>query len=1569
MSQGDESFVFPVSFAQQRLWFLHQLAPDTPSYNCGGALRVHAAIDPDLLRRSVNEIIRRHEVLRTTFQVIEGRPVQVVSGALEIALPVIDLGGSPSQAKVESLVAEEVRGPFDLTRGPLLRVTLLAAGADAIIVLAMHHIISDAWSMQVFVREMTALYRAFAHSKASPLPELPIQYADYAAWQRRWLEDIEERQLAYWRRQLAELPTLELEKDCPRPLVPSYRGARYKFAIEDDAARRLYGLCAAEGTTLFMGLLAVFATLLHRYAGQDEVAIGAPVAGRNRPELLNLIGFFVNLLVLRLDFTGDPHFRTILQRVRRTALDAFDHQDVPFERVVEDIKPVRDTARHPLCQVTFQMLQTAPENDAESPVATIDIDLGTAAFDLSLDMWEANGSLQGRVEYSTDLFDSSTIHRLVSHFRILLQRMCDSPERPLSEMHLLDEQELRRVVYEWNHADLTVPAGAPVEQRIACQIAQTPAAIALVEGAKTYTYADLDNQVNCLAQWLRAAGVAPEIPVGLYVDRSREMVVAMLAVLRAGGAYLPMDVSAPRARLRHILDDSRALLVLTTSRLADAAVEALGSRWPVEIIDGTAAGLPPAASPDDSEYWEHRGNPDDLSGPSHPEQLAYIIYTSGSTGKPKGCLITSAALARHAAAAMRYFGLGPGDRVLQFTAANFDVAAEEIFPTLGSGAALYIPSRATLASMSDFSDYLERNQITVINLPAPFWHSWVSYLGASARPPPAALRLVVAGSDAMAVDQVTRWRALAPSSTRLCNAYGVTEATITATLYPVPARWDAAALPRSVPIGWPFGNTQVYLLDRYRQPVPVGVPGELYIGGSGLARGYLGRPDLTADRFVFHALSDDDGDEPMRLYRTGDRCRYLADGSLEYLGRNDRQVSIRGHRIELGEVEHVLAGHPAIARAAVESRAGPSGEPQLVAWLAGKVAVAEVRGFLQRLLPGYMVPASFVILDALPLTPSGKIDRQALPSPARPEAPESVGGHFAAPSTAEERILARIWSEVLGLERIGVHDNFFELGGDSILSIQITARANQAGLRLTPLQIFQHQNIAELASGTRLAAIPASAAGMPRPDYADHAKDAEDAEDSNPIPLTPIQHWFFEQKLCHPQHYNQAVMLPIAGTVDSRAVEAAIRALVFRHDALRLRFRHDDSGWVQECAKKDEIVLPSLRVENLLELPEAAQRDRVAAKAAELQESLDLANGPIVRAALFQLDSINSQLFIVIHHLAVDGVSWRILLEELTAAYRQAKAGAPIDLPASTTKFARWARQLEKTAEIPRFQTTLDYYRSLPLHPLDSLPVDHNRGPNTVASSDRITIGLAPPETEALLREVPKAFGTQINDVLLTAVSLALAIWSGRAAQWIEVEGHGREPLFPELDLSRTVGWFTSTWPVLLEPGEPAEPGELTNVTDALKRVRGQLSKVPDNGIGHGLLRYASHDPEASHLLAALPSAEISFNYMGQFAAGAGSGEWHCGPSRGPSQTRSHLIEIDGHIAGGALQMTWTYSRHYHLRATMERVAGDSREHLLRIITAAANRKLTPKDFPLANLSQKGLDALVRRMSRTTGNN
>jgi amino acid adenylation domain-containing protein/non-ribosomal peptide synthase protein (TIGR01720 family) len=1592
MSEANQSFVFPVSFAQQRLWFLHQLAPDTPSYNCGGALRFRTTINADLLRRSVNEIVRRHEVLRTAFQVIEGRPMQVVSGTVEIALPVIDLGSSPlPQAQIESLVAEEVRRPFDLTRGPLLRVTLLVSGAadaaiaDSIIVLAMHHIISDAWSMQVFVREMTALYRAFARGEDSPLPELPIQYADYAAWQRRWLEGIEERQLAYWRRQLAELPALELEKDYPRPLVPSYRGARYQFDIGDAAARRLYALCAAEGTTLFMGLLAVFGTLLHRYTGQDEVVIGAPVAGRNRPELINLIGFFVNLLVLRLDFSGNPHFRTILQRVRQTALDAFDHQDVPFERVVEDLKPMRDTARHPLCQVTFQMLHSAPDDDKD-PAATIDIDLGTAAFDLSLDIWETNGSLQGRIEYSTDLFDHATVHRFVTHFRTLLDRLCNEPEHPLSGMNLLEDQELRRVLYQWNHADITVPAGAPVEQLVAGQAAQTPAAIALVEGAKTYTYADLDSQVDCLAKRLIAAGVAPEIPVGLYIGRGREMVVAMLAVLRAGGAYVPLDASAPPARLRHILEDSGAVLVLTAQRQADAAMEALGGDWPIEFIDETAAVPPAARHPDDPGYPSHPGNPGNLNHVRQGEQgyyelgeyaerLAYIIYTSGSTGKPKGCLITAKSLAQHAAAAMRYFGLGPNDRVLQFTAVNFDVAAEEIFPTLASGAALYIPPRETLASMSDFSDYLERSEITVVNLPAPFWHNWVSYLGASVRRPSGSLRLVIVGSDTLAVDQVERWQAIVPASTRLCNAYGVTEATITATLYPVPARWKAAR-PRSVPIGWPFGNTTIYLLDRYRQPVPVGVPGELYIGGGGLASGYVGHPDLTAERFVFHTFNSDSGDESIRLYRTGDRCRYLADGSLEYLGRNDRQVSIRGHRIELGEVEHALAEHPAIAQAAVELRTGASGESQLVAWIAGSVAAAEARSFLQRLLPAYMVPASFVLLDALPLTASGKIDRQALPPPTRlerpegPEASENAAGQFAAPSTAEEQALAAIWSQVLGLARIGVHENFFELGGDSILSIQITARANQAGLRLTPLQIFQHQTIAELASEARLAA--ASAAGKPDSYHADHA---ENAHDGKPIPLTPIQHWFFEQALCHPHHYNQAVMLPIEGTVDSRAIETAITTLVARHQALRLRFSREDSDWIQECVEQDETVPFSFSVENLLGLPEAVQRTRLAARATELQENLDLVNGPIIRTALFNLSPASSQLLIVIHHLAVDGVSWRILLEELTAAYRQAKAGVSIDLPAATTEFSRWSRRLKKAGETDRFQATWDYYRSLPLHRLGRLPVDHNQGPNTVASADRIIVALAPPETEALLRDVPKAFGTQINDVLLTAVSLALAGWSGCAAQWIEVEGHGREPLFSDLDLSRTVGWFTSMWSVLLEPGQPGElrePGERLSAAElaqALSRVREQLSKVPDNGIGYGLLRYGSHDREASRFLAALPPAEVSFNYMGQFAAGVGSGQWHCGPSRDPSQARSHLIEIDGHIASGRLEMTWTYSRHYHQRGTIERVAGDFREYLQRVAAAAANRTLTPKDFPLANLSQKGLDAIVRRMSRTAGNN
>jgi amino acid adenylation domain-containing protein/non-ribosomal peptide synthase protein (TIGR01720 family) len=1467
---GDEQ-AFPVSFAQQRLWVLDRLSPGTPQYNLANAVQFSEPIDPRVLSWAVREIVGRHESLRTTFRAVDGQPVQVVGPAADIVLAVVDLGGlvEPSQ-----VIHDEIRRPFDLTRGPLLRIALLRQSErEQVLVVTMHHIVSDGWSIGVFFRELTALYQAFARGEPSPLPDLPIQYVDYALWQRDWLADGRlARQMEYWRRQLAGLPLLELPADHPRPAEATFRGARRPFAVPAPVAERLRALCRQEDATLFMVLLGAFQTLLHRYSGQDDVVVGMPVAGRDRPELADLIGFFVNTLVLRLDLGGNPTFREVLRRVKTMALEAYEHQDVPFEKLVEELKPERDPSRNPFFQVTFQLLQL-PSGGGALSTRSLDVDGGTAGFDLSFDLWEEPSGLGGRIEHSTDLFAPATVERMATHFGALLDRVSADPDLRLGEIGLATADELRMLL-EWN--DTAWGAAPFVHQLFARQAAFAPEAVALVDGADCLTYHELEERARQVARRLRAAGVGPEALVALDLPRSAELVAAMLGVLAAGGAYLPLDTTWPRERTAAMLVDAKPRVVF--SALAHE-----------ETVEEPEASL-------------------------SPENLAYVIYTSGSTGRPNGCLISHGALANHCAAIISHYGLQATDRVLQFASPAFDVAAEEIFPTLASGATLCLPP-ADL-SFPRFMGFLAEVGVTVANLPAGFWHAWVSYLAETGASLPGSLRLVVVGSAPVATRQMALWRGLAPH-VRVCNAYGVSEAAITTTIYDVPP--DVLPRPASVSIGRPIANTQVYVLDAYRQPVPPGLPGELYLGGAGLARGYLDRPELTAERFVLHSF---DGISAVRLYRTGDRARHLPDGTVECLGRLDEQISLRGFRIEPEEVEAALAAHPAVARAAVV--AAGDGEKQLVAHVVprerGQISSRELRAFAGERLPRYMVPSVFVVTAELPLTPGGKLDRRALRAAGIPRQP---GGDSTAPTTPAEELLAAIWKEILGLDRVGIHDNFFELGGDSILSIRIMSRANQAGLRLNPMQIFQHQTIAELAA-------VAGSRPVPEPEW---------TVGDGPFHLTPIQQWFFDQDLPAPHHYNQSVLLDLPEDVDPAALERALGALIDHHDALRLRFERADGGWHQRYRPAGGPV-------------------PLESHAAELQASLDLADGPLLRAAL---EPETQRLLLAIHHLATDGLSWRILLEDLWTSYRQDAAGEPVRLPEKTASFQQWAVRLRELARSGALRAQLDAWLSQPYERLCDLPVDFPEGENTVGSESTVSIALSPDETQALLRDAPRTYRTEINDLLLTALALALSEWSGAPAHLVDVEGHGREPLFADVDVSRTVGWFTSIRPVLLDPGPSLEPGA------ALKRIKEQLRAVPHHGIGHGLLRYLSGDEAVMRSLASLPKAQISFNYMGQFEAAGSVERMDCGPTRDPRQPRGYLLELNGHVADGRLRFDWSFSRDVHTAATITKVARRFRSGLEALVQGSGSVEgsvFIPSDFPLANFNQDQLDKLMRKMQR-----
>ncbi|HSK80241.1 MAG TPA: amino acid adenylation domain-containing protein, partial [Thermoanaerobaculia bacterium] len=1012
----------PLSFAQERLWFLYLLDPGSTAYNLPLVVRLRGPLDAGALAAALREICRRHEALRTTFAEVAGEPVQIVSLLDPPPLPGVDLSGLPAPARAaeaERRTREEARRPFDLRRGPLARWSLLGLGSGEHVLLAtFHHIVADGWSIGVLLRELSVLYRANLLGAPSPLPALPVQFGDYAAWQRRWLSGERlEAQLARWRELLAGAPTvLELPADRPRPPVQSYRGAVERRALGGALAAGVEGLSRRAGATPFMTILAAFYALLGRSTGREDLLVGTPVANRQRAEIEGLIGLFVNTLALRGDLAGDPSFAELLARTREAALAAFTHQDLPFEKLVLALAPERDLSRSPLVQVSFGLERAVAEVPELAPGVQFTVeeaDLGTSKLDLTLVVEPGREGLEIVAEQSTDLFDATTVRRLLGHYRTLLEAAVARPEERLSSLPLLAEAERHQLLTEWNDTR------SALSGRAAGTLAAFPWAPALVQGEESLSYGELEARVEALATRLRAHGVGPEVVVGIFLERSFDLVVALLAVLRAGGAYLPLDPAYPEERIAFLIQDSGAKHVITRETL-----KAAGS-----------AGIP--AGP--------------LTSPS--SSLAYVLYTSGSTGRPKGVGVPRSALAHHAEVMARRYGLGPGDRVLQFASVSFDVAAEEIFPTLLAGATLVLPPDPLGIAAERLSAFAERQGITVLNLPSPYWHEWVDVLAAGDRLP-SGLRLVIAGSEAVSPEKLALWHRIAGGRVSWKNAYGLTETTVTSTLFS-----SGVPGPR-VPVGAPIDNVRAHVLDVQGEPVAAGVPGELWIGGPGVARGYAGRPDLTAERFLPDRFVS--GEPGARLYRTGDLARRRASGEIEILGRIDHQVKIRGFRIELGEVEAAVAAHPAVAAAVAVAREDRPGDRRLVAYavLREELPPESLRDFVRERVPSHLVPTVFVVLDALPRTAQGKVDRAALPAPAL-----SHGSGFVSPRTPLEALVAEIWAAVLGVERVGVDDSFWSLGGHSLLATRISSRLLEAFGVEMPLQaLFEHPTLAGFAA-------------------------------------------------------------------------------------------------------------------------------------------------------------------------------------------------------------------------------------------------------------------------------------------------------------------------------------------------------------------------------------------------------------------------------------------------------------------------------------------------------------------------
>ncbi|HEX3554405.1 MAG TPA: amino acid adenylation domain-containing protein [Thermoanaerobaculia bacterium] len=1487
-AEGD----WPLSLDQERYWFMEQLFPDGAGLNITAVTRMRGPLVPARVEVALREIVKRHAAWRTVFPTVDGRPLQRVVAARPVPLPVIDLGGLPGDLREREalrLVGEGTAAPFDLELGPLVRARLLRLGdGEHLCLLAVHHLVTDWISSQIASGELTAIYDALARGESLALPEPPVQYPDFAVWQRGWLQgEVLAELTSWWRERLAGFPVdLDLPTDRPRPAQLRMHGGRIPFTVGGELADGLRSLARQEGSTLFMLVLALTATLLHRDSSQERLILGANNANRNRPEIETVLGCFLTQVPFPIDLSGDPTFRELLARVRQSALGSYAHQDLPFGQLVQAIGLARDPSRQPLIQTLVQTLDGQYSTAASASFTSEAVDAwdGRARYDLMLTIFDYPENLQGGLEYDADLFDAATAARRVERFLRLAMAAVADPDRRLSALPVLSAAERHQVAVEWNDPS-PVLSGVTIHGLFAEQAARVPAAVAVVCGDEEVAYGELARRARRVAGRLLAMGLPAESRVAVTAERSTGLIAALLGILQAGCAYLPLDPELPDERRRFLLADAGAVLL---------DLDADGDGDEASVLPEVAA-----------------------------SQLAYVMYTSGSTGEPKGVAVTHGNVVRLVRGA-RWADLGPDETFLQLGNLAFDAATLEIWaPLLNGGRLALFPGRRP--GLDELADAITRYGVTSLWLTAGLFHQMVAQRLEGLRP----LRQLLAGGDVLSPARMRQALEGLPGCT-VVNGYGPTENTTFTACFPMrdAARWDAA-----VPLGRPIQGTSVHVVDAALRPVPVGVWGELLAGGEGLARGYLGRPALTAERFVPDPFTGAPGG---RLYRTGDLVRWRPDGLLEFLGRTDFQVKVRGFRIEPGEVEAALRAHPAVRDAVVVARPGIGGESRLVAYVVG-TAGEDLRAFLRSRLPEAMIPSLFVPLAALPLNANGKVDRKALPA-AQPAANKAAGA--VRPRTPKEERLAGIWREVLGLAEVGIHDNFFQLGGDSILSIQIVARARREGLLLTPRQIFESQTIAELAAVTAGDASPESL-----------------GEDQGPVvgeaPLTPIQRRFFAEGRREPWRFNQAVLLVPRERLAAAPLAAALDRLAAHHDALRLRFvRAGGAGdeWRQAHAP----VAPVPLVEVDLTAVPAVSADELEAAVEQLQSGLDLAQGPLFTAALFRQGG-GDRLLLTAHHLVVDGVSWRVLLEDLAAACRG------FDLPAKTTSWKSWTERLAAFSRSPEIAAELDYWLdglALPAV-VPPLPCDLAGGGAPARASVAVELGAA--ETLALLQEVPEVYRTQVNDLLLAALVRAFAAWTRERTLLVDLEGHGREEIFPDVDLSRTVGWFTTVFPLALTLPPGGGPRE------AIRGVKESLRAVPRRGLGYGLLRYLA-GPDSGDRLAALPAPQVSFNYLGRFDAAAGErGLFAFAPepvrgAAGEVLADAPLFAIDALVLDGRLRVSWTYDPGRCLPATVERLASGFVAEVAALVEhclSPAAGGFTPSDFPLARLDQGALDRLL----------
>ncbi|WP_328869582.1 amino acid adenylation domain-containing protein [Streptomyces sp. NBC_00287] len=1517
----------PLSSAQRRLWVLYQVEGPSATYNIPSAWRLTGALDVEALRAAVHDLVVRHETLRTVFPDEEGRAYQRVLAPDEVHIP-FEVADTDEEQLAERLAEAGAYG-FALDREPPLRVHVFRTGEDQwTLLLLLHHVAGDEWSDAPLNRDLALAYASRTRGRAPEWAPLPVQYADYTLWQEQLLAEVGEQQIAYWKWALAGLPEeLALPADRPRPLEASYRGGSADLSLDAELAAELHRLARDNGVSVFMVLQAAAATLLTRLGAGHDIPIGSPISGRTDAALEDLVGFFLNTLVLRTDTSGDPTFRELLARVRESDLAAFDHQDVPFERLVEVLNPARSLARHPLFQVMVVYLAAGEEDAGLDGLRARrdDVAQTTAKFDLSFDFVEradGSGGVDGVLEYSADLFDHATAQSFADRLRRVLRAVAADPDVTVGRIDILDAHERQRLQGGWHSrpalgAPTTVPA--LFEQRVR-ECPELPAAAS--DGVEL-TFAELDTEANRLARLLVELGAGPERFVALALPRTARFLVAVLAVHKAGAAYLPLDPDAPRERTADVLDDARPVVTLTTREFT--GILPTGTERLVLDEPSTTERI---AAQDATGLDRTR-----LLRPRHP---AYVIYTSGSTGRPKGVVVTHETLGNlfhsHRETLYRSAIEATGRRHLRAGHAwsfFFDASWQPQLWLL-DGHCVHIVSEEVRRDPELLAAAVREHRFDFLEVtPSLFAQMADSGLLEGDDCP---LSVVGVGGEAVPVAQ---WRRLAElRGTEAFNLYGPTESTVDALV----ARVRDSERPL---VGRPVAGTRAYVLDGLLQPVPPGVTGELYLAGGGLARGYLGAPALTAERFV----ADPFGAPGSRLYRTGDLARWTADGRLDYLGRADDQVKIRGFRIEPAEIESVLAAHPTVGQALVTVRQEGVRKLLVAYVVASPGAVpdpAELRGHVAGRLPDHMVPVAVVALNRFPQLANGKLDRAALPAPDFSALSSGRG-----PATPVEETLCAVFAEVLGLEQVGVDDDFFALGGDSIVAMQLVGRARAAGVRITPRLVFRHRTVAALST------------------VADTAAPRLEDDGTGTIPLTPVMHWLRE--LGGPfSTYHQSALVRTPAELDLAGLTAVLQALADRHDLLRARLvrpsRETTEDWslhvppvgaVDAAGWLDRVDVAGLDAEAL--------SDAVREHAHAARALLDPDAGALVRAVWFDAGEAPGRLLLMAHHLVVDGVSWRVLLPDLAAAWQDVSAGRAVRLDPVETSFARWARLLTERAQEPAREAELPVWTAVLDGGTQPFPLARALDPDrdTTATQREVVLRLPAEHTGPLLSAVPAVFGAGVNDVLLAGLALAFADWRRRAggtdtSVLIDLEGHGREEELAgdSADLSRTVGWFTSVFPVRLAPG-PVDPAEAfaggQAAEDAVRRVREHLASLPANGVGYGLLRHLN--PRTREVLAAREPARVEFNYLGRFGIPEET-DWSYAPEEdaadigpGPAMRQGHALTVDvvteDRADGPVLAAHWSYLEGLLARETVQDLA-ETWFRALEGLVARAERNRRP---------------------------